>query len=145
MTFRRSAGHDFFHIFLFWLICIENVSLFKIFTEMAPRFSEMNKIRVNCEKFGQYEGYVIPSQFRDGRWIYKISISREKNEEWGQSSLLTLVMRERLPVNCRSISQDFSPAGVTLPFVARAMPTRSSDKRLRKYANLAAAAASARV
>jgi len=28
---------------------------------------------------------------------------------------------------------------------ARAMPTRSSDKRLRKYANLAAAATSARV
>jgi len=31
------------------------------------------------------------------------------------SSLLTPVMRERVPVNCRSISQNFSPAGVTSP------------------------------
>ena len=45
----------------------------------------------------------------------------------------------------RKISQNFSPAGVTSPFVARAMPTRSSDERLRKYANLVAAAAPARV
>ncbi len=45
---------------------------------------------------------------------------------------------------CR-ISQNFSRAGATSAFVARAMPTRSSDKRLRKYANLAAAAAPARV
>jgi hypothetical protein len=50
-------------------------------------------------------------------------------------------MHKEVPVNCRNISQAFSPAGVTSPFVARAMPTRSSDKRLRKYANLAAAAA----
>jgi len=54
-------------------------------------------------------------------------------------------MREWVPVNCRKISQNFSPAGVTSPLAARAMPTRSSDKRLRKYANLAAAAAPARV
>jgi hypothetical protein len=46
-----------------------------------------------------------------------------------------------VPANCRGISQNFSAAGVTSPFVARTMPTRSSDKRLRKYANLAAAAA----
>jgi hypothetical protein len=38
----------------------------------------------------------------------------------GQSSLLTLVMREEVPVDCRKISQIFSPAGVPLPFVARA-------------------------
>jgi hypothetical protein len=50
-------------------------------------------------------------------------------------------MRERQPVNRRKISQNFSPPGVTSPFVARAMRTRSTDKRLRKYANLAAAAA----
>ena len=48
---------------------------------------------------------------------------------------------ERTGADCGKISQHFSPAGVTSPFVARAMPTRSSDKRLRKYANLAAAAA----
>jgi hypothetical protein len=41
----------------------------------------------------------------------------------------------------RKISQNFSPADVTSSFVTRAMPTRSSDERLRKYANLAAAAA----
>jgi hypothetical protein len=44
---------------------------------MPPRFSEMNKVRVICERFGQYEGYVLASLFRDGRWIYKISISED--------------------------------------------------------------------
>ena len=42
---------------------------------MAPRFSEMCKVHVIDERFGDYEGYVISSQFRDGRWIYKVSIS----------------------------------------------------------------------
>jgi hypothetical protein len=46
--------------------------------------------------------------------------SFERNREWGQSSLLTLVMRERLPVSYRRISQNLSPAGVTSPVVARA-------------------------
>lgn len=41
----------------------------------------MNKVRVNCEKFGRYEGYMIASQFRDGRWIYKISISEDTTSE----------------------------------------------------------------
>jgi len=62
-----------------------------------------------------------------------------------RSSLLTPVMREELPESRRRISQNFSPAGVMSPFVARAMPTSSSDKRLRKYANLAAAAVPYRV
>jgi hypothetical protein len=44
---------------------------------MAPRFSEMNKVRVICEQFGNYEGYVIASQFKGGKWIYKISISED--------------------------------------------------------------------
>jgi len=61
-------------------ICIEDASLFGILTRMAPRFSEMNKVRVNCEKFGKYEGYVIASQFRDDRWIYKISISEDPSK-----------------------------------------------------------------
>jgi hypothetical protein len=47
---------------------------------MTPRFSEMNKVRVICEQFGKYEGYVITSQLRDGRWVYKISISDDPNE-----------------------------------------------------------------
>ena len=41
---------------------------------MAPRFSEMNKVRVICDHFGKYDGYVIASLFRDDRWIYKISM-----------------------------------------------------------------------
>ena len=45
--------------------------------EMAPRFLELNRVRVICERFGQHEGYVIASQFRDSRWIYKISISED--------------------------------------------------------------------
>ncbi len=44
---------------------------------MEPRFSELNKVRVTHEGSDPYEGYVIASQFRDGRWIYKISISED--------------------------------------------------------------------
>jgi len=45
--------------------------------EMSPRFSEMNKVRVNDRQNEPYEGYVIDLQFRDGRWIYKLSISED--------------------------------------------------------------------
>ena len=62
-------------------ICIEDAPFCGIIRAMAPRFSEMNKVRVNSEKFGNYEGYVIASQFRDGRWIYKISISEDPTSE----------------------------------------------------------------
>jgi hypothetical protein len=58
-------------------ISVEHSSLFGILPEMSPRFSEMNKVRVIKEGFGEYEGYVIASQFRDGRWIYKLSISED--------------------------------------------------------------------
>ena len=58
-------------------ISVEDPSLFGILPQMAPRFSEMNKVRVICERLGDYEGYVIASQFRDGRWIYKLSISED--------------------------------------------------------------------
>ena len=44
---------------------------------MEPRFSEPNKVRVSGEGFDPYDGYVIASQFRDGRRIYKISISED--------------------------------------------------------------------
>lgn len=49
-----------------------------------PRFSELNKVRVNDTKNEPYEGYVVDSQFKDGRWIYKISISDNprKTETW---------------------------------------------------------------
>ena len=53
-------------------------TLFQNTFGMAPRFSEMNKVRVTGEQFGDsYEGYVIASLFRDGRWLYKISISED--------------------------------------------------------------------
>jgi hypothetical protein len=56
-------------------ISVENPSVFGILREMSPRFSEMNKVRVNDGENEPYEGFVIDSQFRNGRWIYKLSIS----------------------------------------------------------------------
>ena len=44
-------------------------------TDVEPRFSELNKVRVNDTVNEPYEGYVVGSEFKDGRWIYKISIS----------------------------------------------------------------------
>jgi hypothetical protein len=49
----------------------------QILPPMEPRFSELNKVRVICDRLGNDEGYVIASQFKDGRWIYKISISED--------------------------------------------------------------------
>lgn len=48
-----------------------------IIQEMSPRFSELNKVRVIREEFEDCEGFVIASQFREGRWIYKISFSED--------------------------------------------------------------------
>jgi hypothetical protein len=61
-------------------ISVENPSLFGILPEMTPRYSEMNKVRVIKEDFGECEGYIIASQFRDGRWIYKISVSEDSSK-----------------------------------------------------------------
>ena len=47
---------------------------------MSPRFSELNKVHVIKEDFGEREGYIIASQFRDGRWICKLSISEDPNK-----------------------------------------------------------------
>ena len=41
----------------------------------------MNKVRVIKEGFGECEGYVVASQFRDGRWIYKLSISEDPSKQ----------------------------------------------------------------
>jgi hypothetical protein len=51
---------------------------------MTPRFSEMNKVRVNDTVNETYEGYVVASQFENGRWIYKISIPEDQpsNRTW---------------------------------------------------------------
>jgi hypothetical protein len=39
-----------------------------------PRFTEMNKVRVDSGKGEPYEGYVIAVLFKDDRWIYKLSV-----------------------------------------------------------------------
>jgi hypothetical protein len=51
---------------------------------MAARFSDLDKVKIVDARFGDYEGYVVASQFRKGRWIYKISISEDpkKPETW---------------------------------------------------------------
>jgi hypothetical protein len=59
---------------------LERLSFLAILPTMTPQFSELNKVRVTCEQFGNYEGYVIASQFRDGRWVYKISISEDPSK-----------------------------------------------------------------
>lgn len=61
-------------------ISTENFSLVRVLTKMSPRFSEMNKVRVNDGENESYEGYVIDSQFQDGRWIYKLSISEDPSK-----------------------------------------------------------------
>ena len=43
---------------------------------MNARFSELNRVRTS-EEFGSCQGYVVASLFKDGRWIYKISISED--------------------------------------------------------------------
>src|SRR5437773_11720004 len=40
-------------------------------------------------------------------------------------------MRERVPVNCRKISENFSSTGVTSPFVARKIPTDGGRRSCR--------------
>jgi len=44
---------------------------------MSPRFSELNKVKVTPPTSEQWEGYVIASQFREGRWIYKLSMTED--------------------------------------------------------------------
>ncbi len=50
----------------------------------TPRFAELNKVMVNSGKNPSYEGYVIKTLFKDGRWIYKVSISDNprKTDTW---------------------------------------------------------------
>lgn len=56
---------------------LQNLGCFYYLLEMSPRFSELNKVRVKCPQSGEWEGYVIASQFRDGRWIYKVSLTED--------------------------------------------------------------------
>jgi hypothetical protein len=50
----------------------------------SPRFSDLNKVRVNDKSNEPYMGYVVGSLFKDGRWLYKISISDDprSKETW---------------------------------------------------------------
>jgi hypothetical protein len=40
----------------------------------------MNKVRVNHPEAGNWDGYVIASMFREGQWIYKVSLTESKTE-----------------------------------------------------------------
>ena len=42
-----------------------------------PCFSELNKVRVTGEEFGDFDGYEIASMFKDERWIHKMFISED--------------------------------------------------------------------
>jgi hypothetical protein len=41
---------------------------------MEPPFAEMMKVRVTNKDAGPWEGYVIASTIKDGRWIIKVSL-----------------------------------------------------------------------
>ena len=61
-----------------------------------PRFSELNKVQVNDKSNNTYVGYVIASLFKDGRWLYKISVSDDPRkaetwDNWAPEDWLTLV------------------------------------------------------
>jgi hypothetical protein len=61
-----------------------------------PQFSELNKVEVNDKSNKPYVGYVIGSLFKDGRWIYKVSISDDSRksetwDNWAPENWLTLV------------------------------------------------------
>lgn len=61
-----------------------------------PRFSELNKVRINDGENDAYEGYVISSQFDNGRWVYEISVledppSKGTWDNWAPEEWLTLI------------------------------------------------------
>ena len=41
----------------------------------------MNKVKVSPPSKEAWEGYVIESRFKDGRWIYKLSMMEENNTD----------------------------------------------------------------
>jgi hypothetical protein len=62
---------------------------------MSPRFSELTKVRV-LDADVSLEGFVVSMEFRDGRWIYKVShpnpdAPRETYDLWHPESALELI------------------------------------------------------
>ena len=54
---------------------------------MVMRFCELHKVKAINERLGDYVGYVVASQFRNDRWVYKNSISEhpkrpETRDNW---------------------------------------------------------------
>ena len=63
---------------------------------LNPKFPELSKVRVIDVEGEQYEGYVVDSVFRDGRWLYQVSIQDEEKktetyDNWVPEEWLTLV------------------------------------------------------
>ncbi len=63
--------------------------------ESEPKFDEMAKVRVNYET-EPMEGFVVDRQFKEGRWIYKISHPEPENpadsfDNWMSEENLELV------------------------------------------------------
>jgi hypothetical protein len=53
---------------------------FEIIQAMSPRFYELNKVKVTPPGKTEWEGYVIESRFKDGRWIYKLSMTEDPHK-----------------------------------------------------------------
>ena len=77
-------------------IALKSAKYYRILRDLSePRYSELNKVRVNDGKNAPYEGYVIESQFDKGRWNYMISItetppSQGSWDNWVLEEWLTL-------------------------------------------------------
>ena len=53
----------------------------------------MTKVRVTNKEAGDWEGYVIASLFKDGRWLVKVSLpdGKETFDNWYPSGWLEKV------------------------------------------------------
>lgn len=41
----------------------------------------MSKVKVICKEYGEYQGFVVASIFREGRWLYKVSLSEDRKSD----------------------------------------------------------------
>jgi hypothetical protein len=79
-----------------WLRSLSDHEYWAGMSPLIPRFSDLSKVRVTCEECEPYEGYIVGSQLRDGRWIYKISVpddlrGTETYDNWVPEEWLELV------------------------------------------------------